>query len=396
MNEKLKKHHEKVISLYAEAYDYFSQINKNEGLRQQLSKWLTLVSENSQDKTFIGVNKRSIEKHRIASKNPDGVIKDKTYKFIDDAINNRKEKIEKRKVEIEKIAKKHVVINQENNGLTSKKLPTNKYVNLNDELMYMGENFTLLKNLLNEYYNEKVKEYGMKNIKRKMDDFSERYKTLMFDFNRSKGKGWYDYFGEYRFSNIKNQDDFEEGLRELKEKGYDIVELKREKTANDMVIILLTNSGNVSAIHDIVYQRCNHKRVKIEGRFVVPVFNQEFDMSIIEAPENNMSAYRNYKNGASNMLPEILRSQFLSSIDAYSIGKGLPQKATFSSSCSQKIEGRTKRIHVYDKDPTKLAKKIVVLISEQNSLDSFLSDKLEKNDDNLTVSLRSGIGKSKI
>jgi hypothetical protein len=153
----------------------------------------------------------------------------------------------------------------------------------------------------------------------------------------------------------------------LKESGMDI-ELVVDfdvKSAKEGVVSLMTNSANVEALHDVIYQDLNPKNVIISGSFMLPKFGKETDLSFTKESlsiDNNNDYNQFKKSGEKNKsTPKPLEDQYYSKGDAFAITKGKPINALFCSRLPEEFINRDlirNKAHFFNGSPSKDAVKI--------------------------------------
>ena len=358
MEKQLQELHNNMATLLADAYDRFKQTVDREGLRQSLSSLLTKCKAYHHASVFVNVNRDHYEK--IMERRSRG-IKEEDDHFYTEEYEEKVEEMRVIKEQVEMACEKHGIqhlaedfFRQDSNGTH-----------------YKYQDFEIKLNVFYKEGNDKQINNPMV-IQNDLKDFLTRYNDLIFDFNRNNGSGWYDYHGMYSTGNKTNYDTFINEIKKLQDKGYDIIILSKLKDDNSSSrdVDILTNSGNVRKIHDIIYQQCNTKRFDIYGQFMTPVLNQEFDMTVLEqAPKNQEELFASLRN-TNNKIPVYLESQFTSSVDAYGITKGIPQRAMFASLINIKGNpaGIRHNIHIISENPLKSAKAIV---EENKQIENF-------------------------
>lgn len=358
MEKQLQELHNNMATLLADAHDRFKESVDLEGLRQSLSSLLTKCKEYQNASIFVNVNKEDYEE--IIERRNRG-LKEKDDHFFTEEYEEKVEEMRVTKEKIEKACEKHGIQHLAEDFFMKNGNPTQyKYLEFSRKL-----------NLFYKQKNEKQINNSIV-IQSDLKNFLTRYNDLVFDFNRNSGSGWYDYHGVYETGNKKNYDIFMEEIKKLKDKGYDIVVISEIKDdhSSSRDVSLLTNSGNVKKIHDILYQKCNIRQMNIDGQFITPILNQEFNINVLKKSPKNYEELCNSIRNTNNKLPKYLESQFTSSVDAYGITKGIPQRAMFASLINIKGNpaGIRHNIHIISENPLKSAKAIV---EENKQIENF-------------------------
>lgn len=369
MDKKLEEMHKEMESLFSEAYEYGKSILNFENVRQELTGVIKKLEEIYWDEVFISVNNQSVSKELAKFKRIEEIgtslskhqkERKSFYEETNNEIKEKKENIKNNTNEISRISKKY---NLENH--------VKHYVNIKEN------NSSALDELKREF-NKFLKDYANKNkpsnIKNDINKLTTKYNDLVFSFNRNNGEGWYDYCGQYRMNNAQSYTAFKQGLERLIDKGFDIKIIADHSLRggrNVGEIAILTNTGNIRKIHDIVYNDCNPKRVDISGRFITPNLGKEFDSNILKSFPISDYDFSEMIFKSKNALPSVLKEQFTSSVDAYGYTKGLPQKSLLSSMLSKEVSGARHSISEFNGNPLKMAFKS----KESKNVENYLNDK---------------------
>ena len=360
MEKQLQELHNNMATLLADAHDRFQQSVDREGLRQSLSSLLNKCENYNKASIFVNINGEHYEK--IMERRNRG-LKQEDDHFYTEKYEEKVEEMRVFKEQIEKACEKHGI----------QHLAEEFFMKNGNPTQYKYMEFSRKLNLLYKQKNENQINNSIV-IQSDLQNFLTRYNDLIFDFNRSNGNGWYDYHGMYSTGNKTNYDTFMSEIKKLQDKGFDIIVLSelKDDDSSSRDISILTNSGNVRKIHDIIYQQCNTKKIHIDGQFITPILNQEFDISVLkQAPKNSEEFYNSLRN-TNNKIPKYLESQFTSSVDAYGITKGIPQRAMLASLINMKGNPANIRhsIHIISENPLKAAKAIA---EENKQIEKFTS-----------------------
>ena len=212
--------------------------------------------------------------------------------------------------------------------------------------------FTSLDKFLDKKFEEVKAERSLKGYKKGLKDLFSEYRNEIYDFNKQNGKGFYDFMGQYTFGNTKTQQVMLEKIKRLKEHGFDIEIMQPENEKNNIVI--LTNSLNVEAIHDIAYQHCNISAKNIHGRFLCPNPNKTLDLDEVRKKYKNAKEIYLTNCRTDNKIPHVLQPYFYASVDGYGVNYGMPQMALLSHGVNKKYSHIKNAIHViHNKNPLK-------------------------------------------
>jgi hypothetical protein len=212
-----------------------------------------------------------------------------------------------------------------------------------------------LKHSVNKRFSEIRIERTFRHVAKTFKPLVNQYKTAVFDYNRAGGTGFYDYMGQYSLSNKVQHSEMVEGIKALKTRGFDIEMLQMSNDNN--VVILLTNSGNVDALHDILYQKCQGK-FSVNGRFISPKWDNPVDVNVLREQYSRSSAMMLSHCSTSNKVPILLEPHVNASVDGYGITTGKPQFSLLTSLIPKRHTGVKNSIHCTSSEqPLNMAKK---------------------------------------
>lgn len=298
-------------NLFSESYAYGRTLSENDGVRATLNNLSKYLKEIYWDRVYLSVNKASMTPSTYKEKNDNiDLLKNKCFPII---------------TKFKKI------------------IDDNRFKNIdkfiNDDL----SDYSIISNSVNVIYEEYKKtkiNIERKSVEKKVYELVSKYNDLVFDFNRNNGSGFYDFYSSYITENHLAFDSFKSGLELLISKGYDIkiltatknIESNDKKDKKRGIITILTNSGNIRKIHDVMYQDCNQKNISVDGRLMVPDFGKPLLNDFFENfPQNYQKAYSLSQSFSRSGLPESLKDNYIASIDAFGYTKGHPQAAFITS-----------------------------------------------------------------
>lgn len=338
MQKELKDLHNNMIDLFATSDKELSFVNNKKNFNQKVARTMGIVNQYKDYGVAYRVN---YDKNNPESTREVEDLLNTEFKFLTEAMEEIG--FDKQTEEFKKVKDLHEnVLNKES---------------IQFEL-----------SMLNEVFKKKSFEILNSSVDKKIQGYSKEYQDLVKDFKDANGKGWYDYFGEYSFYNSLNQKQkFVDAINELKKSGMDI-EIVVDfdvKPAKEGVVSLLTNSANVEALHDIIYQDLNPKNVIISGSFMLPKFGKETDLSFIKdsLTIDNNNDYNQFKKSGekSKSTPKPLEEQYYSKGDAFGVTKGKPVNALFCSRLPEEFVNRDlirNKAHFFNGSPSKDAVKI--------------------------------------
>lgn len=205
---------------------------------------------------------------------------------------------------------------------------------------------------LDKKFEEIKTERSLSGYKKGLKELFSDYRYAIHNFNKQNGKGFYDFMGQYTFGNTKVQKIMLDKIKKLKENGFDIEIMQPDNEKNNIVI--LTNSENITAIHDIAYQDCNISAKNIHGRFLCPNPNKTLDLDEVRKKYKNAKEIYLTNCRTDNKIPHVLQPYFYASVDGYGVNYGMPQMALLSHGVNKKYSHIKNAIHViHNKNPLK-------------------------------------------
>ena len=310
--------HKRIADIFSKAHKQNNNLGKIDPVRMQFSEIKTKI------KDVYSLSSYNEERN------------DSDNSFIQRQIEENQRKIEKYTKRINEFADNFNISSEINDFLKDLK-------NLS---------FTYLDKFLDKKFEEVKAERSLKGYKKGLKGLFSEYRNEIYDFNKQNGKGFYDFMGQYTFGDTKTQQVMLEKIKRLKEHGFDIEIMQPENEKNNIVI--LTNSLNVEAIHDIAYQHCNISAKNIHGRFLCPNPNKPLEIEEVRgkykrAPEIYLTNCR-----TDNKIPQVLQPYFYASVDGYGVNYGMPQMALLSHRVDKKHSGVKNAIHIiHRKNPLK-------------------------------------------
>lgn len=334
----LKKLHDDMIDLFADSDRELSFVNDRKRFNQKVARTMGIVNQFKGYATAYSVNYRSSNSDETAERKR---MLDEEFKFLKESMKD---------IGFDETTEEYGIISD-----IHKNLPK-------------AHDYAFRLSMVSEVFKRKGSEILNSSVDKKIKDFTGQYQSLVSDFRKKEGSGWYDYFAEYRFIKSMNQKkQFVEAINNLKDSGFDIEVVANfdVPTAKEGMVSILTNSDNVELIHDIIYQQLNPKNVNINGDLILPKFGQETNLNFLKdtAKINSYNDYNTFRNSGkkNKSMPKELESQYYSKGDAFAIGKGKPISALFCSRLPEEFINRDlirNKAHFFNGSPSKDAVKI--------------------------------------